>query len=108
MRNPKEGATIFEFYNGDRWVPLTKQTGEYFSPKTLRNRFGGVNTMKKILGVDKTTPALERFFRAATKLKSELPIDLEMESIPMEELSSLVEDILAKTREASQNTDLDI
>ena len=108
MRNPKEEATIFEFYNGDRWVPLTKQTGEYFSPKTLRNRFGGVNTMKKILGVDKTTPALERFFRAATKFKSELPTDLEMESIPMEKLSSLVEDILAKTREASQNTDLDI
>ena len=108
MRNPKEGATIFEFYNGDRWVPLTKQTGKFFAPKTLRNRFGGVNTMKKILGVDKTTPALERFFRDATKLKSELPIDLEMESIPMEELSSLGEDILAKTREASQNTDLDI
>ena len=108
MRNPKEGTTIFEFYNGDRWAPLTKQTGEFFAPKTLRNRFGGVKTMKKILGFDKTTPALERFFRAATKFKSELPTDLEMESIPMEELSSLVEDILAKTREASQNTDLDI
>ena len=31
-----------------------------------------------------------------------------MESIPMEEPSSLVEDIDAKTREASQNTDLDM
>ena len=29
-----------------------------------------------------------------------------MESIPLEELSSLVEDIHVKTREASQNTDL--
>ena len=64
--------------------------------------------MKKILGVDKTPPTLERSFKAATKLKSELPTDLEMESIPLEELSLLVEDIQAKTREASQNTDLDM
>ena len=45
---------------------------------------------------------------AASKLKSDLPTDLEMKSIPLEELSSLVEDIHAKTREASQNTDLDM
>ena len=31
--DPKKGATIFEFYNGERWVPLTKQTGEFFAPK---------------------------------------------------------------------------
>ena len=31
-----------------------------------------------------------------------------MESIPLEELSSLVEDIHAKTREASQTTNLDM
>ena len=31
-----------------------------------------------------------------------------MESIPLEELSSLVEDIHVKTREASQNTDLNM
>ena len=31
-----------------------------------------------------------------------------MESIPLEELLSLVEDIHAKTREASQNTNLDM
>ena len=30
-----------------------------------------------------------------------------MESIPLEELSSLIEDIHIKTREALQNTDLD-
>ena len=81
-RDPKKGATIFEFYNGDRWVPLTKQTSERFAPKTVRVRFGGVNTMKKSLSVDKTPPALERSFKAATKLKSELPTDIEMESIP--------------------------
>ena len=64
--------------------------------------------MKKFLGVDKTPPALGRSFKAATKLSRELPTDLEMESMPLEELSSLVENIHAKTREASQNNDLDM
>ena len=32
----KKGATIFEFYNGDRWVPLTKQTGEFFWTKNFK------------------------------------------------------------------------
>ena len=107
-RDPMKEATILEFYSNDRWVPLTKQTGKFFTPKTLRDRFGGVNTMKNFLGVDKTPPLLERSFKAATRLKGELPTDLEMESIPLEELSSLVEDIHVKTREASQNTDLDM
>ena len=64
--------------------------------------------MKIFLYVNKTLPALERSFKAATKLKVALPTDLEMESIPLEELSSLVEDIQVKTREASQNTDPDM
>ena len=108
MTDPKKGVTIFKFYNGDRWVPLTKRSGEFFAPKTLRDRFSGVNTMKKFLGVDKTPPALERSFKDATKLKGELPTDLEMERIPLEDLSCFVEDIHLKTREASQNTDLDM
>ena len=45
---------------------------------------------------------------AASKFKSELPTDLEMESIPLVELLPLVDDIHVKTREASQNTDLDM
>ena len=64
--------------------------------------------MKKFLGFDKTPPALEKSFKAATKLKSELPTDTEMESIPPEDISSLAEDIHVKTQEASQNTDLDM
>ena len=107
-RDPKKGATIFEFYNGDRWVSLTKQTGEFFAPKTLRDRFGRVNTMKEFLGVDKTPPSLEESLKAATKLSRELSTVIEMESMPHMELSFLVEDIHGKTREASQNTDLDI
>ena len=107
-RNPKKGATIFEFCNGDRWVPLTKQTGEFYAPKTIIDAFGGINAMKNFLFVDTTAPSLERSISAASKLKKELRTDLEMESIPLKELSSLVEDIHVKTREASQNTDLDM
>ena len=62
--------------------------------------------MKNFLDVDKTPPALEKSFKAAIKLIRELATDLEMESIPLEELSSLAEGIHVKTREASQNTDL--
>ena len=82
--------------------------GEFFAPKILRDRFGGVNTMKNFLGIDKTPPALERSLKAAVRLNRDLPTDLEMESIPLEDLSSLVEDIHIKTREASQNTDLNM
>ena len=64
--------------------------------------------MKKVLGVDRTLSAIERSLSAASKLKSELSIDFEMGSIPLEELSSLVEDIHVKTREASQNIDVDM
>ena len=91
----KKEAAIFEFYNNDRWVPLTKQTGEFFAPKTLRDRFG-------------TPPLLERSLKGASKLKSKLPTDLQMESIPLKELSSLVEEIHVKTRKSSQNNNLDM
>ena len=91
----KKGAATFEFYNNDRWVPLTKQTGEFFAPKTLRDRFG-------------TPPLLERSLKGASKLKSKLPTDLQMESIPLKELSSLVEEIHLKTRKSSQNNNLDM
>ena len=37
-----------------------------------------------------------------------MPTDIEMESIPPEELSSLAEEIHVTTREVSQNTDLDM
>ena len=46
--DPKKGVTVFKFYNFDKWVPLTKQTGEFLAPKTLRDRFGRVNAMKNV------------------------------------------------------------
>ena len=75
--------------------------------KTLKDRFGGVNAIKKFLGIE-TPPSLERSVKAATKLKAGLPMDLEMEDIPLKDPSSLVVDIHVKTRKASQNTDLDM
>ena len=54
--------------------------------------------MGSVLSLDETPPALERSVRAATKRKAGLPTDLEIESIPLRELSSLAE--------ASQNTHL--
>ena len=44
--------------------------------------------------------------RLQVNLKSELPTDLQMESIPLKDLSFLVEDIHIKTQEASQYTHL--
>ena len=51
---------------------------------------------------------MERPFKAATKFTRELPTNIEVESIPLDELSSLVEDVHVKKREALQNTDLDM
>ena len=62
--------------------------------------------MKSVLSLDETPPLLERSLKAATKLKVGLPTDLEMEDIPLKDLSSLVEGIHIKTTEVSKQTDL--
>ena len=82
--------------------------GEFLAAKTLRETFGGLNIMKSVLSLDETPSALERSVKAANKLKSELPTDLQMESISLKDLSCLAEEIHVKTREASQNTDLNM
>ena len=56
--------------------------------------------MKSVLNLDETPPALERSLNAATNLRCEFQTDIEMESIPLMELSSQVEDFHVKTREA--------
>ena len=76
-----------------------------------KDRFGGLYAMINFLGIDETPHALERSFKAATKLRSELPTNIEMESIPFIEISSLTqvaEDVNVKTGEASQNANLDM
>ena len=64
--------------------------------------------MKSVLSLDETPSALERSFKATTKLRCELPTNIEMGNILRDQLSSLVEDIHVKTREASQNAELDM
>ena len=87
--------------DNNQWQSLiNKRTGEFLASKRLREKFGGLNIMGSVLSLDETPPALERSVRAATKRKAGLPMDLEIESIPLRELSSLAE--------ASQNNHLDM
>ena len=98
-KNLKTGNTNLLFLDGNNhWQSLTnKRTGEFLAAKTLREKFGGLNIMKSVLSLEETPSALERSLQAATKLSRELPTDIEMERIPLEELSSLAEDIHVKT-----------
>ena len=106
-KNSKTGSTDLLFLDGnDQWQSLTnRRTGEFLAA-TLKEKFDGLNIMKSVLSLDETPPSLERSLKAATKLKSELPTDLEMENVPLKDLSSLAGEIHVKKREASQNTDL--
>ena len=67
-----------------------------------------MNAMKNLLGIETIPPSLERLISAASKLKADLSTDLQMESIPLKELPSLVEKIHLKTQEASQQTSFDM
>ena len=103
-----DNIELLFLYSNNQWQSLNnKRTGGSLAPKTLREKFAGFNNMKSVLSLDQTLSALERSISAASKLKSELQTDLQMESITLRELSSLVEDIHTKTRELSQNTNLD-
>ena len=109
-RDSKTGNIELLFLDGNKhWQSFTNErTGEFLASKTSREKFGGLNIMKSVLSLDKTSSALERLIDAATKVKGKLPTDLEMESIALKELSSLAEEIHVKKRKAWQNTDLDM
>ena len=97
-RDSKTGNIELLFLDGNKhWQSFTnEQTGEFLASKTSREKFGGLNIMKSVLSLDKTSSALERLIDAATKIKGKLPTDLEMESIALKELSSLAEEIHVK------------
>ena len=63
--------------------------------------------MKSFLGIDRTASALERSFKTATKLKAELPTDL-WKVYHQGGFRPWFQVIHVKTREASQNIDLDM
>ena len=107
--NSKTGITDLLWYNGENWVSLTNQrTGEFLAVSTLKTKFGGLTPMKKFLNLEQTPPSIDRSIKAANLLKSEIPTQTDIETIPLFDLSSVVEEIHIKTREASQNTDLDM
>ena len=109
-KNTKTGNVKLLFLDADRhWQSRNnKRTGEVLAAKTWREKFDGLNIMKSVLSLDETPPSPKRLISAATKLKSELPTDLQMESILPKKLSSLVEDLLIKARVASQQSTLDM
>ena len=107
--NSKTGITDLLWYNGENWLSLTNQrTGEFFAVSTLKTKFGGLTLMKKFLNLEQTPPSIDRSIKAANLLKSEISTQTDLETISLFDLSSVVEEIQIKTREASQNTDLDI
>ena len=107
--NSKTGITDLLWYNNENWVSLTnKRTGEFLAVSALKTKFGGLTPMKNFLNLEQTPPSIDRWIKAANLLKSEIPTQTDIENIPIFDLSSAVEDIRIKTREASQNTDLDM
>ena len=107
--NSKTGITDLLWYKGENWVSLTNQrTGECLAVSTLKTKFGGLTLMKNFLNLEQTPPSIDRSIKAANLLKSEIPTQTDIEAIPLFDHSSVVEDIHRKTREASQNTDLDM
>ena len=49
-----------------------------------------MNVIKSVLNLDETPHELERSFNVVTKHRCELPTDIEIENIPLMELSSSV------------------
>ena len=64
--------------------------------------------MKRILSIESDVPYLDYSITFPKKLREELPTDLEMESIPLQDLSHLTEQVNIATREAATNTNLDM
>ena len=64
--------------------------------------------MRSVLNLDETPPVLDQSFMTTSKVRSELPTEIEMENITILKLFSSAEDIHVKTREVSQNTDFDM
>ena len=71
-------------------------------------KFGSLTLLKNFLNLEQTPPSTDRSIKAANLLKSEIPTQTDIETISLFDLSSVVEKTHIKTREASQNTDLDM
>ena len=67
---------------------MKRQAGWLLEPKTLKYRFDGLDTMKNLLVIYEKSLACkyERYFKAATKHKGEIPTNIEMETVPLTQL----------------------
>ena len=79
----------------------------------MDNKFDSVERMKRILVIEGNIPDLTGAAKklqeeSAKELKGHLPADMEMESIPVKDFSTLPEQVHVATREAATNTDLDM
>ena len=72
-KNLKTSNIEFIFLDGNKhWQSLTnKQTGKFLAPKTLREKFGGLNKMKSVLSIDEKQSELARSISAASKIKTQ-------------------------------------
>ena len=61
------------FLDGNKHLQslTNKRTGEFSAPKTLREKFGGLNKMKSVLSLDETQSALARLISAASKIETQ-------------------------------------
>ena len=92
------------------------QDGDFHAKSTMQDVFGGIKKMKNILVIEGDTPDLDlsgaakkqQEQTATEKLKKKLPTDLEIESIPMKDLSTFAEQVHVAMREAVTNTDLNM
>ena len=94
--------TIFRFMtsNGE-WENLTnKRTGKWLADNTLKKILGGHSGMVRHLGLEDIPERFKRQKDAARRLNKSLPTDLEMESIPLDDLGRRVSDVDSELRKS--------
>ena len=107
VEGSKRKAVELKFFNGESWVSLTnKQTRDFLAKTMLRKNFGRIRRMERILSIERDVPELDITF--AKKLQEQLPTNLEMEKISLQDLSTLAEQVHVGTREAATNTGPDM
>ena len=74
----------------------------------LRKDFGELRRMKRILSMERDVPDLEQSITFVNNLQGQLPTDLEIESIPLQDFCNIAEQVHVATREAATNTDLNM
>ena len=93
---------IFRFMtsNGE-WENLTnKRTGKWLADNTLKKILGGHSGMVRHLGLEDIPERFKRQKDAARRLNKSLPTDLEMESIPLDDLGRRVSDVDSELRKS--------